>query len=213
MRPVRQQVMQGFALLSLVWLCTTIYLFSSLSTPSHEFGGKITKNDDKIHSHSMVLSDTNRNLQQGNHRDDRNGMDKSIDMNVGMATFVHNHVNLTGIYFPALDENGNPGYVHDATALHSNPPAFDFNTLNCGPNDATMQMMTQRVYVDLAAHERANKLVQEGGGKRKPHAKIYCHVYTTNKQRVRIQTIRETWRHRCDGFHESHHIDASTSPE
>lgn len=194
----------GFAFLSLSWLCTTIYLFSSVvpTTPSHEFGGK-TKVDE-IHNNNMVLSDTNRTLQQGTSIDGTyaKGIDKSKHTSVGNDTFVHDIVNLTGIYFPALDENGNPGYVHDATTLHTNPPAFDFNSLNCGPNDATMQMMTQRVYVDLAAHERANMLVKEGsGGRIKPRAKIYCHVYTTNKQRVRIQAIRETWGHRCDGFH------------
>ncbi|KAL7499248.1 hypothetical protein ACHAWT_010168 [Skeletonema menzelii] len=118
------------------------------------------------------------------------------DTNVEIRTFINNNaVNLSGIYFPALDENGKPGYVHDATTLHTNPPAFDFKGVNCGPNDATMQMMTQRVYVDLAAHERVNKL-----GKT-PRSKIFCHVYTTNKQRIRIQAIRETWGHRCDGFH------------
>jgi len=108
-------------------------------------------------------------------------------------------VNLTGIYFPALDENGNPGYVHNATTLHNNPPFFNTSGSQCGPNDATMQLLTQRVYVDLAAHERANKFVLEGGGK--PRAKIYCHIYTTQKQGPRIQSIRETWGHRCDGFH------------
>lgn len=166
--PMRHQVKLVFSVLSLSWLCTTIYLFSvTVPIPPHEVGDS-TK-DDEIDSMTT-------------------------------ETFVHNN-NLTGIYFPALDESGNPGYIHDATALHRNPPAFDFNSLNCGPNDAIMQMMTQRVYIDLAAHERANKLVKQSGEVTKPRAKIYCHVYTTNKQRVRIQAIRETWGHRCDGFH------------
>ncbi len=161
--------------------------------PPHELGHN-TK-DDEI--------DGMTTLQQGASLDGTSTkvMDKSNDKNAAITTFIRNN-NLTGIYFPALDESGNPGYVHDATTLHRNPPAFDFKSSNCGPNDATMQMMTQRVYVDLAAHERANKLVKEGSnGVTKPRAKIYCHVYTTDKQRVRIQAIRETWGHRCDGFH------------
>eukprot|EP00984_Skeletonema_dohrnii_P013544 scaffold5605_cov105-Skeletonema_dohrnii-CCMP3373.AAC.2 len=163
-----------FGLLSFIWLCTTIYVFNSviLPTSSREYDSK-----------NKILSEESR----------------TQDTSSGETTIVNNQVNLTGIYFPALDENGNPGYVHNATTLHNNPPVFNTSGIQCGPNDATMQLLTQRVYVDLAADERANKLVLEGGGK--PRAKIYCHIYTTQKQRPRIQSIRETWGHRCDGFH------------
>eukprot|EP00984_Skeletonema_dohrnii_P038045 scaffold40836_cov122-Skeletonema_dohrnii-CCMP3373.AAC.1 len=172
-RRLRQAIHGVFGLLSMVWLCTTIYLFTSVTLPTSSRENSSKKN---------ILSD-----------------DESRSS--GETTIVNNNqVNLTGIYFPALDENGNPGYVHNATTLHNNPPVFDTSGIQCGPNDATMQLLTQRVYVDLAAHERANKLVLKGGGN-KPRAKIFCHIYTTQKQRPRIQSIRETWGNRCDGFH------------
>mmetsp|Transcript_15271 Transcript_15271/g.23106 ORF Transcript_15271/g.23106 Transcript_15271/m.23106 type:complete len:464 (+) Transcript_15271:189-1580(+) len=174
-RQLRQAIHGVFGLLSMVWLCTTIYLFTSVTLPTSS-----RENSSK----KKILSDDESRTQ---------------DTSSGETTIVNNQVNLTGIYFPALDENGNPGYVHNATTLHNNPPVFNTSGIQCGPNDATMQLLTQRVYVDLAAHERANKLVLEGGGK--PRAKIYCHIYTTQKQRPRIQSIRETWGHRCDGFH------------
>ncbi|KAK1734308.1 glycoprotein-N-acetylgalactosamine 3-beta-galactosyltransferase [Skeletonema marinoi] len=174
-RQLRQAIHGVFGLLSMLWLCTTIYLFTSVTLPTSS-----RENSSK----KKILSDDESRTQ---------------DTSSGETTIVNNQVNLTGIYFPALDENGNPGYMHNATTLHNNPPVFDTSGIQCGVNDATMQLLTQRVYVDLAAHERTNKLVLEGGGK--PRAKIFCHIYTTQKQRPRIQSIRETWGNRCDGFH------------
>ncbi|KAL7452351.1 hypothetical protein ACHAWC_006130, partial [Mediolabrus comicus] len=103
-------------------------------------------------------------------------------------------------HMPALDENGKPGYVHDVKALRRNPPKFDFqeSEAKCEHNDATMQLLTQKVHVDFDADKHANKLAQEGV--KPPRAKIFCHVYTTQNNHDRIRTIRETWGQRCDGF-------------
>ncbi len=183
----RMATMRGvvvIVLLGLVWLCTTLHLFAL---------------SQKIDSIEHTVS--GRTMLPKIHRDSNVGMDKSKHKNTEID--LTNPVNLAGIYFPVLDENGNPGYVHNATRLHNNPPVFDKSGIRCEPNDATMQLFTQRVYVDLAAHERADKLVMERGNNnytKQPRAKIFCHIYTINKNRNFVQSIRETWGHRCDGF-------------
>ena len=61
----------------------------------------------------------------------------------------------------ALDENGNPGYIHDEKALHKNPPPLTFtkeqvqcDTSRGAMKDGHYQMLTEKVFVDfLAAHE------------------------------------------------------------
>ncbi len=103
-------------------------------------------------------------------------------------------------HMSALDEQNNRGYVHDVESLSRNPPKFVFQEkdIACEHNDATMQLLTQRVYVDLDADKRADRLSKEGV--KPPRAKIFCHIYTTKKSHDRIQAIRETWGQRCDGF-------------
>mmetsp|Transcript_36685 Transcript_36685/g.74877 ORF Transcript_36685/g.74877 Transcript_36685/m.74877 type:complete len:574 (-) Transcript_36685:1541-3262(-) len=119
-RPLRQRslrpAMQGvFGLLSMVWLCTTIYLFTSVSLPtSSEYDSKT--NIDIIDN--MILSDTSRTLpqQQGTHHDNNgSGTDKSKDtMNTEMTT-VSNH---TMLATPNQKDDDSP-YTTDA--LRRNP--------------------------------------------------------------------------------------------
>jgi len=99
----------------------------------------------------------------------------------------------------ALDENDEPGYVHDEKALHKNPPPFNFTPeeVQCDKKDGTMKMLTEKVFVDLPAHQTAESLAASGV---KPRAKIFCLVYTIEKFHDRIPAIRETWANKCDGF-------------
>ena len=99
----------------------------------------------------------------------------------------------------ALDENGNPGYIHDEKALHKNPPPFTFTKeqVQCAMKDGNYKMLTEKVFVDLAAHEHAESLAKSGI---KPRPKLFCLVYTIEKNHDRIPAIRETWGNKCDGF-------------
>jgi hypothetical protein len=90
----------------------------------------------------------------------------------------------------ARDEHGHFGYVHDETALRTNPPSVQFpaeylRTL-CGRNDSTYKMLSEKVFVDLQAHQQAHVV----GLKRQ---KILCVVYTTESGHASIRRIRETW--------------------
>jgi hypothetical protein len=90
----------------------------------------------------------------------------------------------------ALDENGNPGYIHDETALRKNPPPFNFGgeelRNECKKRDNDYEMLHKKVFVDIKADEEANK----SGRKRD---KIFCLVYTIDSGHVKIPSIRETW--------------------
>ena len=97
----------------------------------------------------------------------------------------------------ATDENGVFGYVHDETALHSNPPHFAFKDDNerqrlCKKGDSNYKMLTEKVYVDLTNHEAAERRAEHGLAKKK-RAKIFCLVYTIEKYHNKIPAIHETW--------------------
>ena len=100
----------------------------------------------------------------------------------------------------ALDVIGNSGYIHDEKALHKNPPPFTFTKeqVQCDIKDGNYQMLTEKVFVDLAAHERAESLARSGI--KPPRPKLFCLVYTIEKNHDRIPAIRETWGNKCDGF-------------
>ena len=99
----------------------------------------------------------------------------------------------------ALDENGQPGYVHDEKALHKNPPKFEVtkDQAKCDVKDGDYKMLTEKVFVDLPAHEAAESIARSGV---KPRAKLFCLVYTIEKFHDRVPAIRETWGSKCDGF-------------
>ena len=103
----------------------------------------------------------------------------------------------------ALDENGNSGYIYDKKALHTSKtalfPAFEITQeqAQCDLNDATMQLLTNKVHVDFDAHERAETQARNGG---KPRAKILCMIYIVEKFHYRLPTIYQTWGKKCDGF-------------
>jgi hypothetical protein len=57
-------------------------------------------------------------------------------------------------------------------------------------SDPDYTMLTDKVFVDLAGHEAAEKRATHSNMKR---TKIFCLVYTIEKNHDRIATITETW--------------------
>ena len=102
-----------------------------------------------------------------------------VDVSMGHVDFPHK-----GARFP----NGTWGYVHDETALHRNPPTFEFPDLKvaCDKRHYDYKMLTEQVFVDFKADEEANKRGQK-------RAKIFCLVYTIDSGHDQIPFIRETW--------------------
>jgi glycoprotein-N-acetylgalactosamine 3-beta-galactosyltransferase len=86
----------------------------------------------------------------------------------------------------ARDTNGIFGYVHDPTALRTNPPLFHYDNLTqgCAIRDADSKVLTEKILVD-AAPELASE--------RRKRDKIFCTVYTTEDYHDRIPLIRQTW--------------------
>eukprot|EP00986_Skeletonema_menzelii_P015528 scaffold11942_cov137-Skeletonema_menzelii.AAC.2 len=102
------------------------------------------------------------------------------------------------------DENGNFGYVHDETFLVKNPTIFEIKDekdrgVLCKKGDPNYNMLTKKVFVDLPNHEAAQKRAEHGLAK-KGRAKIFCLVYTIEKNHHTIPAIKETWGKKCDGF-------------
>jgi len=99
----------------------------------------------------------------------------------------------------ALDANGQPGYIHDETALRKNPPPLNLpdgflkDTCRHNPRDFNYKMMHERIVVETEYEKTKN---EEG----EPRPKIFCLVYTIDKFHDRIPFIRETWGPKCDGF-------------
>lgn len=100
----------------------------------------------------------------------------------------------------ALDEDENPGYRHDEKALRNDPPAFQItrSEANCDNHDGNYQMLTEKVFVDITSHEAREREAESKSGK--PRAKLFCMVYTIEKNHEKIPSIRETWGQKCDGF-------------
>lgn len=99
----------------------------------------------------------------------------------------------------ATDENGEFGYRHDEKSLKNNPPIFQVtkSEVNCDNHDANYKMLTEKVVVDFTSHEAREREAEAGG---KPRAKLFCMVYTIEKNHDKIPAIRETWGQKCDGF-------------
>ena len=89
----------------------------------------------------------------------------------------------------AKDEDGNFGYIHDETALHKNPPAFnpppDELKMACMKRDNNYRMLTEKVKVDFKTYSETMA--------KQPPTKLFCLVYTTEKGHPAIPRIRETW--------------------
>ena len=84
-------------------------------------------------------------------------------------------------HFAALDENGNEGYIHDATALRKNPPSFSCKKKQmCRKKSGNYKMLTKKVKV-RKDHDEGNKV------------KLFCTIYTIEKNHGRLPMIRETF--------------------
>ena len=104
----------------------------------------------------------------------------------------------------AYDEDGNPGYKYDEKALRKHTKTGTNHTFHitqeqaqCDLNDGTMQLLTNKVYVNLDAHKRAETRAKNGG---KPRAKILCTIYTHEQNHKKLPTLYQTWGKKCDGF-------------
>ena len=62
----------------------------------------------------------------------------------------------------------------------------------CKKRDPNYEMLTKKVFVDLPNHEAAEKRAEHGLAK-KERAKIFCLVYTIEKNHHTIPAIKETW--------------------
>jgi hypothetical protein len=97
----------------------------------------------------------------------------------------------------ATDEDGAFGYVHDETALRLHPPPFEFKNDDdrerlCKKGDPNYTMLTQKVFVDITSHEAAERRVEHDLAQKR-RVKLFCFVYTIEKNHDRIPAIRETW--------------------
>jgi hypothetical protein len=104
----------------------------------------------------------------------------------------------------ATDEDGKFGYIHDETALRANPSQFNFKNDDernrlCKTGDPNYIMLTDKVFVDIQSHEAAERRVEHDLAT-KSRVKIFCLVYTIEKNHGKIPAIRETWGNKCDGF-------------
>jgi len=163
------------------------------STDESQESGEDNKKDEEKEEEekkipSKPLSDLNKELISTAKMVDL----KYVDVTDDFAEFPHKG---------AMDEQDTFGYIHDEKSLHAIAPPINLSKdkMNqlCGKDDGNKKMLTKKVFVDLEAHEAANRLAEIGGP---PRAKIFCLVYTIATNHDRIPAIRETWGQKCDGF-------------
>jgi len=106
-----------------------------------------------------------------------------------------------GTHHPHVGAHGEDGktigYLHDAKFLRKNPPPFAFDKSICSGKGEHYTMLTKRVFVDLAAHEKAEA---EAAKSKKERVKIFCVVYTIESGHRTLPAIEQTWGKKCDGF-------------
>jgi hypothetical protein len=102
---------------------------------------------------------------------------KYVDMTDGLKKHPHKG---------ARDEKGNWEYVYDETTLRRNPPSFKFDRLKeeCKKRDGDYRMLTEKVFVDLEAHDKARG---------RQRARLFCLVKTSTKDHASIPYILQTW--------------------
>jgi hypothetical protein len=90
----------------------------------------------------------------------------------------------------ALDEDGNPGFIHDPTTLRKSERTWhvteEYRREQCNIHDDDYKLLTERVFVDLE-YDRQRR---ESGI---PRPKIFCALYTSAKSHGKVQNIRDTW--------------------
>jgi hypothetical protein len=108
----------------------------------------------------------------------------------------------------AQDSHGTFGYIHDDTALRKKPPTFvpPPKYLAC-KRDANYRMLTEKVVLRIHEH---NQKEQDANASGKTRTKLFCIVYTIDKNHHRIPVIRQTWGPKCDGFLVSSNVTDSS---
>ncbi len=96
----------------------------------------------------------------------------------------------------ALDEYGNPGYVHDPYYIKKHPQAFNYHVsdepkgvceIPFGEGDEGKYGYQGLKKIEIATAHQNQK-------------QVLCMVYTQSNGHSRLQAIAETWAPRCDGF-------------
>jgi hypothetical protein len=84
----------------------------------------------------------------------------------------------------ALDKRDEPGYVHDATALHKKPPQFQPpNKSDACHEDSHYKMLTEKVMVDFEGDRTANL-------SGKPWAKVFCVAWYILEKKITTEFLR-----------------------
>lgn len=96
----------------------------------------------------------------------------------------------------ALDENGNPGYVHDPYYIKNHPRPLNYHVhgepkgiceIPFGAGDEGIYGYQGLKKIQIATAHQSKK-------------RVLCMVYTQSNGHFRLQAIAETWGPRCDGF-------------
>jgi len=104
----------------------------------------------------------------------------------------------------ALDENGNEDHeIFNETSVRMISPAFEFDATveeNFCSN-VTIELkkvLTEKVSIDFETHNRKEMLAKHSNEFIRP--KLFCMVYTHDKDHDRIPVIHQTWGGKCDAF-------------
>jgi glycoprotein-N-acetylgalactosamine 3-beta-galactosyltransferase len=109
--------------------------------------------------------------------------------------------------FGALDEQGNPGYIHDATFLRRNPIPFNYHPK--GDINAVCQIPFGQGPEGQIGYTGLQK-IRITNDTSVNLKRVMCIVYTHSGRHDRVRAIAETYGPRCDGFMAaSNHTDIS----
>lgn len=99
----------------------------------------------------------------------------------------------------ALDQEGRPGYIHDATYLKRNPPVLAM--FPNGDDYGVCERPFGSGREGPKGYQGLQKIeLHETTATNTPSVKILCMIYTHSKQHSRLRAIAETYGPRCDGF-------------
>lgn len=97
----------------------------------------------------------------------------------------------------ALDENGNPGYIHDPTYVRNHPPAFNFRPdVPRFDESVCDEPLGQGIEGSAGMHGLAKINISTA----QIPTKVMCIVYTHSNAHEAITAVVETYGQRCDGF-------------
>jgi hypothetical protein len=101
----------------------------------------------------------------------------------------------------ALDAHGRSGFQYDVTSLRRNPPSFVESfpnlTAECLRRDDEYYAL-QRLRIHSPSPEQSITATQLSQSS--TPARILCIVYSSEPFHHKLQAVRQTWAHKCDGF-------------